>query len=408
MPLRQQTARKESAQWRRIVLLFAILAALTLCAANTPAQETPVKHAAASRYLAYVGTYTGRKSKGIYGYRFDTATAKFTSIGVAAEVVNPSFLVTDPHHRFLYAVMEMGNEPHAGYRTDGYISSYAIDPKTGSLKFLNKIDSGGGGPCHLVVDHTGRMIFVANYGSGNVASFAVKADGSLGERTGFDQHHGSSVNPRRQQGPHAHEVVLSPDNRFLFVPDLGLDKIFIYRVDAAKRTFAPNDPAYAQVDPGLGPRHFTFGSGARFAYAVCEMGSRVVAFAYNRSTGSLKPLQTISTLPEGFTGENASAEIEVGPGGRFLYASNRGNDSITVFHIDPAKGTLTKVQVAPVLGKMPRNFKIDPSGKFLIAANQKSDQMVVFSINQTTGHLTPTGQTVDIPAPVCILFVPER
>ncbi len=405
MFLKQRPIWKESACRRRIKLLLVILAAVGIYAATAGAAKT---HVGAQRhYMVYVGTYTGPNSKGIYDYRFDTSSGKFTPVGVAAEIVNPSFLVTDPHHRFLYAVTEMGNEPHAGYRTHGSISSFAIDPKTGSLKLLNKVDSGGGGPCHLVVDHTGRMLFVANYGSGNVASFALRPDGSIGERTGFDQHHGSSVDPKRQQGPHAHSVVLSPDNRFLFVPDLGLDKIFIYRVDAAKRTFTPNDPAYAQVDPGLGPRHFIFGPGAKFAYAVCEMGSRVVAFAYNREAGSLKTLQTISTLPAGFTGEDNSAEIQVDSNGRFLYASNRGNDSITVFRIDPVKGTLTKIQVAPVQGKMPRNFVLDPSGKFLIAANQKSDQMVVFSIDQTSGQLKPTGEVVNVPAPVCILFVPE-
>ncbi len=407
MRLRQQRIRGTSVNWQSTALL-AILAAV-LCAASARAQNTPVKHATTRRHsLVYVGTYTGPQSKGIYDYRFDTSSGKFTALGVAAEVANPSFLVTDPHHRFLYAVSEMANGPHAGYRTNGFISSFAIDPKTGALKFLNKVDSGGGGPCHLVVDRTGRMLFVANYGSGNVASFALRPDGSIGERTGFDQHHGSSVNPQRQKGPHAHSVVLSPDNRFLFVPDLGLDKIFIYRVDAAKRTFTPNDPAYAQVDAGLGPRHFTFGPGAKFAYAVCEMGSRVVAFAYNRATGSLKTLQTISTLPAGFTGENASAEIQVDSSGRFLYASNRGNDSITVFRIDPVKGTLTKVQVEPGLGKMPRNFVIDPTGKFLIVANQKSDQMMVFAVDRKTGELKPTGETVDVSAPVCVLFVPGQ
>ena len=405
MLLRQPPVWEKNGSWQGSAFLLSILAGVALCAASAPAQNTPGKHAAATgRYLVYVGTYTGPHSKGIYGYRFDSASGKFTSLGVAAEVENPSFVVTGPHHRFAYAVTEIGNSG----KTDGSISSFAIDPKTGSLKFLNKVDSGGGGPCHLVVDHTGRMLFVANYGSGSVASFALRPDGGIGERTGFDQHHGSSVNPQRQKDPHAHSVVLSPDNRFLFVPDLGLDKIFIYRVDAAKRTFAANNPAYAQVDPGLGPRHFVFGPGAKFAYAVCEMGSRVVVFAYNQAAGSLKSLQTISTLPAGFTGEDNSAEIQVDSRGRFLYASNRGSDSITVFRIDPEKGTLTKIEVAPALGKIPRNFVIDPTGKFLIVANQKSDQMVVFAINRQTGQLKPTGQTVDVSSPVCILFVPGQ
>ena len=254
----------------------------------------------ASSYFVYVGTYTGPTSKGIYGFRFDPKTGKLTPTGLVAELANPSWLVTDPQHRFLYAATEMGPEPGAdNYKKNGSISSYSINPKTGALTFLNKVDAGGGGSCHLVVDKTGKMLFVANYGSGNVASFAIKADGSIGERTGFDQHTGSSVDPARQTGPHAHAVVLSPDNRFLFVPDLGLDQIKIYRVDAAKGTFTPNDPPFATVKAGLGPRHFTFGRGAKFAYAICEMGSSVAVFAYDPAKGSLTPLQTISTLPSG-------------------------------------------------------------------------------------------------------------
>ena len=364
---------------------------------------------AASSYLVYVGTYTAGTSKGIYNYHFDPKTGQLTPIGVAAEVVNPSFLATDPQHRFLYAVTEMGQArgPDA-YKTNGSISSFSIDRKTGALTFLNKIDSGGGGPCHLVVDKTGKMLFVANYGSGSVASFAIKPDGSIGERTGFDQHTGSSVDPARQKGPHAHAVVLSPDNRFLFVPDLGTDQIKIYRVDAAKGTFTPNDPPFATVKAGYGPRHFTFGRGAKFAYAVCEMGSSVAVFSYDPAKGSLTPVQTISNLPSDFKGVNNSAEIEVDRSGRFLYASNRGNDSITVFAIDPEKGTLTSVQVVPTQGNMPRNFAIDPTGKYLIAANQKSNNMVVFAIDPKDGQLKPAGQTLDISSPVDILFVPAE
>jgi 6-phosphogluconolactonase len=364
---------------------------------------------AASSYFVYVGTYTGPTSKGIYGFRYDPKTGKLTSTGLVAEVANPSWLVTDPRHRFLYVVTEMGPERGAdNYKKNGAISSYSINPKTGALTFLNKVDAGGGGSCHLVVDKTGKMLFVANYGSGNVASFVIKPDGSIGERTGFDQHNGSSVDPARQKGPHAHAVVLSPDDRFLFVPDLGLDQIKIYRVDTAKGTFTPNDPPFATVKAGLGPRHFTFGKGAKFAYAICEMGSSVVVFAFDPAKGALTPVQTISTLASDFKGEDNSAEIEVDRAGRFLYASNRGSDTITVFAIDPAKGTLTKVQVVPTQGKIPRNFAIDPTGKYLVAANQQSDQMVVFDVDQKDGQLKPTGQVVDVPAPVDILFVPAE
>jgi 6-phosphogluconolactonase len=359
-------------------------------------------------YFVYVGTYTGADSKGIYGYRFDEGTGRLARVGVAAEVVNPSFAVTDPAHRYLYAVTEMNEQGPDPYKTEGYISSFSIDPRTGSLIFLNKVSSGGGGPCHLLVDKTGRILFVANYGSGNVASFAIEGDGRIGKMTGKDQHSGSSVNPLRQQGPHAHAVVLSPDNRFLFVPDLGLDRILIYRVDVAKRTFTLNNPSYVSVKPGLGPRHFVFGAEARFAYAVCEMGSSVVAFSYDHQSGTLTPVQTISTLPPDFYGEDNSAEIEVGPSGRCLYASNRGNDSITVFQIDMKTGLLNKIQIVPTQGKIPRNFVIDPTGRYLLVANQHSNNIVVFAIDSGNGKLTPTGRVLEAPSPISLLFVPAR
>ncbi len=383
-----------------LVLLFA--------AASSPrAWGAPGKALmAAKSSFVYVGTYTGTGSKGIYSYHFDSKTGQLTPIGLAAEQANPTFLATDPHHRFLYAVTEMGDGPEAKtLKKDGTLSSYSIDAKTGALTFLNQVDALGLRSCHLVVDKTGRMLFVANYSSGSVASFALKPDGSIGEKTGFDQHTGSSIDPR-QEGPHAHAVVLSPDNRFLFVPDLGTDQIKIYRVDAAKRTFTPNDPAFVTVRAGLGPRHFTFGRGARFAYVVCEMGSSVAVFAYNPVKGSLTPVQTIANLPADFKGVDNSAEIAVDPSGRFLYASNRGHDSITVFAIDPVKGTLTNVQIVPTQGKIPRTFALDPSGRFLLAANQKSNQLVVFAINPTNGHLKPTGQVIDVVEPISILFVP--
>ncbi len=393
---------------RKARVVFALAGFFVIAVASHPRVLSAATKSlrTADDYFVYVGTYTGPKSQsqGIYGFRFDAKTGHFTPAGLAATVRNPSFLATDPQHRFLYAVTETEEGPKA----NGSISSFSIDAKTGALKFLNKVSSGGQGPCHVVVDATEKMLFVANYGSGSVASFAIRSDGSLGEMTGFDQHHGSSVNPARQTGPHAHEAVLSPDNRFLFTPDLGLDQVTIYRVDAAKGTFAPNNPPFAAVNAGLGPRHFAFGRGAKFAYAVCEIGSSVVVFSYDSAQGSLSPVQTVSTLPSGFNGVDNSAEIEVDRPGRFLYASNRGNDSITVFAIDPQKGTLTKVQVVPTQGKTPRVFTIDPTGKYLVAADQDSDRMVVFAIDQKTGQLTPAGQVLDTPSPVSIVFVPAQ
>ncbi len=358
---------------------------------------------AGGSYFVYVASSTGpAATNSIYGYRFNSSTGQLTPIGKMAEAESVSWIATDPRHRYLYAAAEDSKNGH------GMVSAFSIDNGTGSLKFLNIVDGGGAGSCHLATDSSGKTLFVANYTSGTVASFAINADGSIGHRIGFDQHTDPvGPNHARQDAPHAHEVVLSPDNRFLFVPDLGTDVIKIYRVDTAKGTFTPNDPPFVRVNAGLGPRHIAFGPGAKFAYAICEMGSSVVVFSYDSVNGSLKPLQTISTLPPDFTEEDNSSEIELGKSGRFLYASNRGNDSITVFAIDPHQGTVTKVQVEPTQGKIPRNFAIDPTGKYLVVGNQKSDQMIVFAIHDKDGQLKPTGQVVDVPEPVCIVFVPS-
>jgi 6-phosphogluconolactonase len=395
-----------------VILTTFALGAVSLLSGSACAQSSSGdahrSPASSNYYFAYVGTYTGTTSKGIYGYRFDPKTGQFTSLGVMAEAANPSFVATDADHRFLYASTERGDGPSSPATRQGFLSSYAIDPGTGALTFLNKVSAGGTSTAHLVVDGTAHALFAANYGSGTVNSFALKPDGSIGALTGTDQHIGSSVNTRRQEGPHPHAVVLSPDHHYLFVPDLGLDKVFSYRIDTMKGTFQPNDPPFVSVNAGLGPRHLTFGVEAKFAYAVCEMGSSVVAFSYDRLKGSLKPIQTISTLPSDFHGENNSAEIQADRSGRFLYASNRGNDTITLFGIDPQKGTLAKVQVMPTGGKTPRNFVIDPTGRYLIVANQDSDKITIFDIDRQTGKLTPTRQVLDVPSPVAILFIPAK
>ncbi|MDQ2901300.1 MAG: lactonase family protein [Acidobacteriota bacterium] len=359
------------------------------------------KPAGTGRYIAYVGTYTGTGSKGIQAFRWDPRSAKIDQLGLVGEIVNPSFVAIHPNRKYLYSVSELGNNG----APKGSVAGFSIDSKTGMLTKLNAVSSRGGGACHLVVDATGRNLLVANYGSGSVASIRVEPDGRLGESTAFDQHSGSSVDKKRQEGPHAHAVVLSPDNRFLFVPDLGLDKIFIYRFDADKGTLAPNDPPYGVVPPGAGPRHFAFHPSAKFAYSVNEMGSSVTAFRYDAKRGSLTPIETVSTLPKGFTGQDDSAEIAVDAAGKFLYASNRGNDSITAFAIDPGKGTLTTVQNVSTEGKAPRNFRIDPTGNYLFAESQDSNKVVLFKRDKGTGRLTPAGQTFEIIKPVCIQFL---
>jgi 6-phosphogluconolactonase len=357
--------------------------------------------AAGSKYLVYIGTYTGPKSKGIYAYWFDAATGKTESVGLVGEMVRPSFLALHPNGRFLYAVSELGNDG----KENGSVTAFAIDFKSGMLAALNTVTSGGGGACHLVVDKTGKSLIVANYGSGSVAALPVGADGRLGAAASLIQHSGSSVDRRRQNGPHAHAVVLSADNRFVFVPDLGLDQIRIYRLDAATAQLTPNDPPFVSTKPGSGPRHFAFSPNHKFAYTLHEMGSMVTAWAYTPASGKLSELQTISTLPADFHGEDNSAEIEVHAKGRFLYASNRGHDSITVFAIG-RDGKLTVVENVPTQGHIPRNFKIDPTGRYLFAANQNTNNIVLFKIDPGTGRLSAAGQTLEVQSPVCVQFVP--
>jgi 6-phosphogluconolactonase len=370
----------------------------------TAAHAQPRANPGPRNFFVYVGTYTGAHSKGIYSYRFNARTGQLTPIGLAAELPNPSFVIADRANQHLYAATEMGaNGPKD---TNGAISSYAIDPRTGSLRLLNRVTSGGGGTCHLALDKTGKILIVANYFSGSVASFAVNPDGTIGGRTGFDMHSGSSVNPERQSGPHPHEIVFSPDDRFVFVPDLGTDRIYIYRLNPANRSFSPADPAFVTVTAGLGPRHLLFGPDARFAYLVCEMGSRVVVFSYDAAHGSLHPIQTLSTLPAGYTGPDASAEIQIDRKGRCLYVSNRGHNSITVFSIDPKRGTLEKRQITSTLGEWPRNFVLDPTGRYLIVADQNSDRLMFFAVDPRSGRLSPTGRSQEVGSPVCILLVP--
>lgn len=380
--------------WVSLFLGLAILAFFSQASAYAGRNSTSPPS------LAYVGTYTKGASKGIYSMRFDPGTGMLSNLTAAAEIPSPSFLIVDPKGSYVYAISEIGYKDGGGT-----VSSFSIDPKSGSLKLLNTVPSRGGGPCHLVVDHTGKFLIIANYGTGSVAVFRIEANGSIGESTAFLQFSGSSVNPGRQQGPHAHAVVLSPDNKFLFVPDLGTDQIRIFKLDAEHGTLAANNPAFVKVNAGAGPRHFTFGPGAHFAYAVCEMQSSVAVFSYDAANGSLTQIQMISNLPEDSTGEDNSAEIEVDPAGRFLYASNRGNDSITAFAIDPHKGTLTNVQVISSDGKIPRNFAIDPSGRYMLVANQNSDQISVLARDPKTGKLSPATQRLAVPSPVCVQFL---
>jgi 6-phosphogluconolactonase len=388
---------------RRLAVLLLSAASLLLFATGLSAQ----KRTANKPYLVYVGTYTNKtQSKGIYAYLFDPGVGKLSPLGVAAEAEDPSFLAVHPSGKNLYAVNEIN---HFGEQKSGAISAFSIDAKTGKLTLLNQAGTQGGAPCYITLDKTGKFVLVANYDGGSVAVFPIGADGSLAPASAFIRHSGSSVDKERQEGPHAHWIGSSPDNRFALAADLGLDKILVYRFNSAKGTLAPDTPPFVKLSPGAGPRHLAFHPNGKFAYVLTEMGSSVTAFAYKASNGSLAPLETVSTfsiLRKDYSGPKEAAEIAVHPSGRFLYASNRaGIDTISAFSIDPMKGTIHLKDEYPTMGKTPRNFAIDPTGKFLLAANQESNNIVIFRIDSTTGALTPTGEITEAPAPVCITFV---
>jgi len=342
--------------------------------------------------VVYVGTYTGGKSEsqGIYRYRLDLRTGAMELEGATASE-SPSFLALHPDGGFLYAVNESSAE----------VSAFSIDPTTGDLTFLNKLPAGGSLPCHIVVDASGKNVLIATYGGGNISAFPIQKDGSLGEATAFVQHERS---PTDERGPNAHSINLSADNRFAFVADLGLNKVFVYRFDAAKGTLVPHEEPSAPLKPGAGPRHFAFHPDGRYAYVINELDSTMTTFAYDPERGTLREVQTTTTLPAGVE-KSWTAEVQVEPSGRFVYGSNRGHDSIAVFAMDPENGTLTLVEHEPTQGKFPRGFGIDPTGNFLLVGNQESNVIVIFRINQKTGELDATGQVLSVPKPVCVKFL---
>ncbi|HWZ83512.1 MAG TPA: lactonase family protein [Terriglobales bacterium] len=376
-----------------ILLIFVALFLPVAHGADKPAKGS---------YLVYVGTYTGPESKGIYAFRFDLASGKSTSLELAGETTNPSFVAIDASHRYLYTVNEVGD--YKGEKSGG-VSAFAIDRATGKLTFLNEVSSHGADPCHLSFDKTGKYLLVANYTGGSVAVFPVLADGRLGEASSVIQHSGHGPNAERQEGPHAHEIQTTADNRFVVASDLGLDELLVYRFDAAKGVLTANDPPFGKTEPGAGPRHFVFGPSEKFVYALNEIGGSVTSFAFDARTGGLQKLETTSSLAKDYKGKNDSAEIVAEPAGKHLYASNRGPDDIAVFDVDSHKGALQLVEHVPTRGKAPRNFAIDPTGKYLFAANQESNNIVVFRIDPKTGRLTDTGQVIGAPAPVCLVFL---
>jgi 6-phosphogluconolactonase len=365
---------------------------LTLVATAAGEPSTPEK------WWLFVGTYTDGASKGIYRLGMDPATGKLSDPELAAESPSPSFLAVHPSRKLLYAVGEAGG---------GTVAAFSLDPASGALKFLNRQPAGGSGPCHIVIDRHGKNALVANYGSGSAAVLPVQEDGRLGGATSVVQHKGSGDDRTRQEGPHAHSINLDRANCFAAVADLGLDKVFVYRFDADKGTLTPNDPPSVSIPPRSGPRHFAFHPDGKHAYVINEMANTITVMDYDPDRGVLTPVQTVPTLPEGFKGNSWTAEVQVHPSGKFVYGSNRGQNSIAVFRCDPDTGKLTPAGHQGEGIKMPRNFGIDPTGTFLVVANQDGDNLEVFRIDPQTGALKPTGHTAKVPKPVCVKFVPK-
>ncbi|OJH40733.1 lactonase family protein [Cystobacter ferrugineus] len=359
----------------------------------TPQPQPP----APTELWLYVGTYTSGGSEGIYLCRLDLATGALQKLAVTPNVAEPSYLALDPKGRYLYAVNELVE--YEG-KASGAVSAFAINAQSRELTFINRQSSQGGAPCYLEVDATGAFVLVANYVGGNVAVLPIQQDGGLGAAVDVKQHQGDAG-----QEPHAHQIRLDAANQYALAPDLGLDKIMSYRFDARQGKLTPGEPASFSTRAKAGPRHLDFHPNGKFAFGINELDSTLIAFSYDKEKGVLTELQTVSTLPEGYTGTSYCADIHVSPDGRFLYGSNRGHDSIVVFAID-SEGKLTLVEHVTGGINWPRNFAIDPTGAYLLVANQKGNTVVTFRRNAENGQLTPVGQPLDIPAPTCLLVVP--
>lgn len=349
--------------------------------------------------FVYFGSHRAGPGIGFSLAHFDTDTGVLTPPRFLAEAQAPAFFVISPDGGHLYTC-------NSG--SPGGVSAYAIDPHSGGLTYLNHELAGGADTSFISLDGTGRFALAANYGGGNVAVFRLKADGSLGDWTAFVQHSGHGVDPVRQTHAYAHSIITDPSNRFALVADLGLDELFVYRFDAQKGSLAPNDPPYVRVAPGSGARHARFHPNGRWVYLINEIASTVIAFNWDPDAGRLAPFQSVSTLPETFKGKSACAEMELHPNGRFLYASNRGDDSLAVFAIDPATGRLAFVQRIRSGGKTPRNFAFDPTGRWIICTNHDSDNAVVFRVDGETGMLAQAGAPVAVPYPFCERFLPVK
>ena len=355
---------------------------------------------ASSEQRLFVGTQTSGTSKGIYAYSFDAATGELKQTGLAAEAEMPTFLALSPDRKVLFAANEINQFER---KKSGAISSFAVNRQTATLTKINQVSAGGPGTCHVSVDQTGRCAFAANYGGGSAASFSVDKAGKLSDAVSFFQYTGSGPKPQ-QKGPRGHRVTVSPDNRFLFVNDLGLDEIHVYGLDAATAKLTPHDPPAWKADPGSGPRSLIFHPNRKWAYCVNEVGSSVNALGWDASKGTFTTLQLISTVPEGHEGPSAPSDVVMDRSGRFLYVANRLDDFMVSFSISAADGKLTLMERTSCGGKTPRHIALDPTGKWLLVANQATDNLSVFARDAKTGKLANEGKSFPLSRPQCILF----
>jgi 6-phosphogluconolactonase len=377
--------------WLTVMLAYAF--STCLGTASSLAADAP-------KFWVFVGTSTDANSKGIYRMILDTETGRLSTPSLAAEVDNPGFLAIHPTHKYLFAVCPLSDRDKSGA-----VVAFALDPKSGELTKINQQSSVGHGPCHLVVDATGKNVLVANYDDGTVAVLPIGPDGKLAPASEFIQHTGKAFDPERQGGPHAHSINLDKDNRFAAVADLGLDRVFVYKFDPVHGKLAPNEPASVKIKDRAGPRHFAFHPDGKHAYVINEINCTVTAFDYDSSRGILTEIQALPTMPIPVEPRHSTAEVVVHPSGKFLYGSNRGHDSLVVYTIEPESGRLKLVEYQPTGGNTPRNFAIDPTGKYILAENLASDTIVVLRVDPDTGALDPTGQLVEVPSPMCVKFV---
>lgn len=349
------------------------------------------------RYFVYIGSYAASDQPGIHIYSLDEHSGQLELIDQFAGIDNPSYLAFNSQQTRIYAVSE--TQSFQG-RQGGSVVALTRDPATGRLAFLNQLPTDGADPCYVTVDPTDSMLMLVNYTGGSFCAYSLNQDGSIAQQTDFIQQHGKGFRPDRQEGPHPHSIVLDQRGKNVLLADLGLDKIFAYRLNLATKKFIAR--SVTPLTPGTGPRHTIFSADGRYVYIINELASSINVFTYDSDTTTLNLCQSISTLPTDYTGKNISADIHISPDGHFLYGSNRGHDSIAVYRIDQNNGTLSFIQHVATGGRTPRNFAITPGGRFLLAANQDTDSVVVFTIDQDKGKLEPTGTVLSMPQPVCI------